>query len=124
MQLSFSGSNNRMDGYSYDDAGNLVNDGTHQYFYDAENRLIQVDGTLGNCSTASACYVYNADGQRVRKTAGGSSLDYLYDLAGHKVADVYPTGVFLQGELYAGDWFFRCGTASQSNQSTHTARVF
>ena len=27
--------NNRMDGYSYDAAGNLLNDGTHSYTYDA-----------------------------------------------------------------------------------------
>ena len=38
--------NNRMDLYSYDTAGNLLNDGTDQYFYDAKNHLIQVDGLL------------------------------------------------------------------------------
>jgi YD repeat-containing protein len=53
--------NNRMDGYSYDAAGNLLYDGTHYYFYDAENHLIQVDGTLGYCTAgtgtaATACY--------------------------------------------------------------------
>jgi hypothetical protein len=31
-----------------DAAGNLTSDGSHTYFYDAENRLIQVGGTLGN----------------------------------------------------------------------------
>jgi RHS repeat-associated protein len=108
-QLGFD-ANNRITGVTgvgYDAAGNLISDGsgpgTHTYFYDAENRLIQVDGTLGTCSTATACYVYNTEGQRVRKTTGGSSTDYLYDLAGHKIADVDQTGVFMQGELYAGD---------------------
>src|SRR5207302_83570 len=67
MMLTFSGANNRMDGYSYDASGNLLNDGSHQYFYDAENRLIQMDGTLGNCSTATACYKYDAEGRRVQK---------------------------------------------------------
>ena len=111
-QLGFD-ANNRITGVTgvgYDLAGNLTSDGsgtgTHTYFYDAENRIIQVDGTLGTCSTATACYVYNADGQRVRKTTGGSSMDYLYDLGGHKVADVDPTGIFMQGELYAGDRHF------------------
>src|SRR5690242_18335174 len=42
--------------YQYDAAGNMTNDGNHTYFYDAENRLAQVDGTLGTCSTATACY--------------------------------------------------------------------
>jgi len=41
---TFSGGNNRMDGWSYDAAGNLRNDGIHSYSYDAENRLISVDG--------------------------------------------------------------------------------
>ena len=111
-QLGFD-ANNRITGVTgvgYDLAGNLTSDGSgpgsHTYFYDAESRLIQVDGTLGTCSTATACYVYNADGQRVRKTTGGSSMDYLYDLAGHKVADVDPTGVFMRGELYARDRHF------------------
>jgi RHS repeat-associated protein len=111
-QLGFD-ANNRITGVTgvgYDAAGNLTSDGsgpgTHAYFYDAENRLIQVDGTLGTCSTATACYVYNAEGQRVRKTASGSSTDYLYDLAGHKIADVDPTGVFMQGELYTGSRHF------------------
>src|SRR5205823_1202965 len=45
--------NNRMDSYTYDTAGNLLNDGAHQYFYDAENRLIQVDGSSGYCSSTT-----------------------------------------------------------------------
>src|SRR5207245_3811333 len=107
-QLGFDANNHitSVTGVGYDLAGNLTNDGsglgTHAYFYDAENRIIQVDGTLGNCSTATACYVYNAEGQRVRKTTGSSTMDYLNDLAGHKVAEVNPRGVFMLGELYAG----------------------
>ena len=108
MQLTFTGNNpsspannNRMDGFSYDSAGNLLNDGTHGYFYDAESRLIQVDGTLGNCSTATACYVYDAEGRRVRKATASETLDFLYDKDGNKAAEVDSTGVFQRGELYA-----------------------
>jgi RHS repeat-associated protein len=111
-QLGFD-ANNRITGVTgvgYDLGGNLTSDGSgpgaHRYFYDAENRILQVDGTLGICSTATACYVYNAEGQRVRKTTGSSSMDHLYDLAGHKVAEVDPTGVFMSGELYAGGRHF------------------
>jgi RHS repeat-associated protein len=111
-QLSFDANNHitAVTGIGYDLGGNLTSDGSgpgaHGYFYDAENRIIQVDGTLGTCSTATACYVYNAAGQRVRKTTGISSMDHLYDLDGHKVAEVDPTGVFMRGELYAGDRHF------------------
>jgi RHS repeat-associated protein len=94
--------NNRMDGYSYDAAGNLLNDGSHTYFYDAESRIIQVGGTLGTCSTATACYVYDANGQRIRKTTGSTSVDYLYDLAGHEIVEVSATGVWNRAEIYAG----------------------
>jgi len=89
-QLGFD-ANNRITGVTgvgYDLAGNLTSDGSgpgaHAYFCDAENRIIQVDGTLGNCSTATACYVYNAEGQRVRKTTASTSVDFLYDLAGNQ----------------------------------------
>jgi RHS repeat-associated protein len=69
--------------YQYDAAGNLVADGTHTYTYDAENRLIQADGTVGQCLTATVCYSYDADGRRVEKALpSGVELDYLYNLAG------------------------------------------
>jgi len=113
--LSFTGNNNRIDGYSYDAAGNLLNDGTHSYFYDAENRIVQVDGTLGNCSTATACYIYNAEGQRIRKTTGSTSVDFLYDLAGHEIAQVSSAGVWQRGEVYAGGRHL----ASYSNSTTY-----
>ena len=87
MILSFTGNNttnnNRVDGYCHDSAGNLLDPGpcptppaVHLYAYDAENRLTSVGGG------ATASYVYDADGQRVRKTVAGVSVDYLYDLGG------------------------------------------
>jgi RHS repeat-associated protein len=102
--FSFTGNNNRMDGYFYDASGNLLNDGTHNYYYDAESRIIQVDGpTLGACSTATACYVYNASGERVRKTTGSTSVDYLYDLASHEITELNSNGGTNRGEVYAGN---------------------
>ena len=102
MMLTFTGNNpgspnnnNRMDGYSYDAAGNLLNDGVHSYTYDAENRVTQVD------AGATATYVYDANGRRVRKTAS-ASVDYLYDISGHQVAEVNSSGGWNRGEIYAG----------------------
>jgi YD repeat-containing protein len=89
-----------MDGYSYDAAGNLLNDGSHTYFYDAENRVIQVDGTLGtwpnNCSGATACYIYDALGRRVEKRASGNTTDYVYDVSGNVVSE-FQGGSFSKG---------------------------
>ncbi len=109
MTLSFTGNNNHMDGYTYDAAGNLFSDGAHSYFYDAESRISQVDGNQGNCSSlpTTACYAYNASGQRVRKTTvnstGATSVDYLYDLASHEIIELSSTGVMNRGEVYAGN---------------------
>ena len=100
---SFLGANNRIDGRSYDSAGGLLNDETHSYTYDAEERIVQVDGTPGNCTGATACYVYNAEGQRVRRLLASGSLDYLYDLAGHPMTEVRVSdGGWNRGEVYAG----------------------
>ncbi len=114
--------NNRMDGYSYDAAGNLLNDGNHTYFYDAENRLTQVDGSAAYCSTgtgtaATACYTYDAKGYRIRSTGtagcdgiGGinGGMEYVYDLSGRWIVDVNSSegggnsGSACNFEVYAG----------------------
>jgi len=108
MILTFTGNNpshpqnnNRMDGYPYDAAGNLLGDGNYVYTYDAENRIIQVN-MPGPGGALVASYVYDASGQRVRKTTGSSSVDYLYDLSGNKIAEVSSSGVWNRGEIYGG----------------------
>ncbi len=73
----------------------------HHYYYDAESRPVQVDGTLGTCSTAAACYVYDANGLRVQKTIGSSQTSYLFDLSGNVVAEDYGAG-WAPGYVYAG----------------------
>jgi RHS repeat-associated protein len=96
MLLTFSSGNNRMDGYTYDAAGNLMNDNAgHSFSYDAENRIIQV-GT-------NVYYTYDGDGRRIRKTVNGSSVDFYYDLGGHDVAEMNSSGGWNRGEIFAGE---------------------
>jgi RHS repeat-associated protein len=59
-------------GYTYDAAGNLTDDGTHTYGYDAFDRLIQRDSTT---------YTLDADGVLVGEMTGGSTISYTQDLA-------------------------------------------
>jgi len=68
-------------------SGNIVNDGTRAYQFDALNRLILVSKMPGTPLPIGA-YVYDAFGRRIRKTIsnGGLSsdvpngvIDYLYD---------------------------------------------
>jgi hypothetical protein len=91
--LSFR-TNNRIVGSSYDAAGNLLNDGTHTYAYDAENRILSVDG-----NTSSA---YDADGRRVGKKAGGVFVaEYILDQNGRHLAQFGVGGNLVRGEVYA-----------------------
>ncbi len=94
LSLSYAGNNNRMDGYTYDLAGNLLGDGVHTYAYDAENRLISVDG--GN----TASYIYNAEGRRVQKKTA-AQVEYLYDVNGNIMTELSSTGVWNRGEVFA-----------------------
>ncbi len=86
---------NRLVGFQYDAAGNLINDGSHTYTYDAENRIIKVDGG------STATYAYDADGLRVTKTTGGSWTDYLYDLSSRQITEIIPNS-WRTGYVYFG----------------------
>jgi len=64
--------------YTYDKAGNLLSDGTTNYTYSAQNKLIKGEKTNGESST----YVYNALGVRIEnvqirtnKNAGNQNAD-------------------------------------------------
>jgi RHS repeat-associated protein len=93
-QYSFD-ANSHMIGQSYDAAGNVLNDGMHTYVYDAENRIIQVDGG------STAVYTYDAEGRRVRKVAG-TTVDYVYDHAGREIAEVNTSGGWTRQEVHVG----------------------
>jgi RHS repeat-associated protein/uncharacterized repeat protein (TIGR01451 family) len=58
--------------YSYDANGNLLSGGGRTYIWDSKNLPKQV--TYGSTTES---YSYNADGQRVRKNAGGTTTIYL-----------------------------------------------
>jgi RHS repeat-associated protein len=109
-QLSFDATTNHVaagNRITYDAAGNIINDGTCTYTYDAEYRITSV----GTCSTAS--YVYDALGRRVRKTVGSSSTDYFYDISGNKVAE-------LQGSMWLRMDFYAAESHLGSYQGTRT----
>lgn len=87
-------------GYTYDNAGDMTDDAANAYFYDAEHRLIQVNGTLGSCSSATACYVYDGDGLRVKKSTG---LLYWRSTAGDALAESNLSGgIQVERVFFAG----------------------
>ena len=101
-QLSFSGANNHADQFSYDVAGNTIknNDALHCFAYDAEGRITTVFQL--DCATFVASYVYDAEGRRVQKTTAGSTVSYLYDLAGHQISEINSSGWDNRDEIFAG----------------------
>ena len=55
----------------------MTHDASHSYTFDAENRMTSVD------AGATASYVYDALGRRVKRTVGSHSYEYIYDNDGH-----------------------------------------
>jgi RHS repeat-associated protein len=112
-EYTFNGNNQiTTSGVVYDAAGNITADGLgNTYTYDAENRVIQVNGTPGQCSTASACYVYDALGQRVRATINTTAYDFIYN--GGRAIDAVTGSSWVWGDAGASQ------LAVYSNSTTY-----
>jgi RHS repeat-associated protein len=83
-------------GFQYDAAGNLINDGNHNYTYDAENRIKLVD----NGTTAT--YLYDANGQRVQKTTGSNQVHYFYEQDGNVLVEKNGSGGVVKEYVHMG----------------------
>jgi YD repeat-containing protein len=82
--------------YLYDAAGNVTNDGSHAYQYDAENRIVNVD------SGATAQYAYNQSNQRYKKVTGGATTHCIWQ-GSHVIAEHNgSTGAVIVDNVYRG----------------------
>lgn len=61
--------------YTWDDNGNLLNDGVNTYTYDSANRL----KTFTNATT-TATYAYNGLNDRLQETVNGNTITFTMDL--------------------------------------------
>jgi len=96
---NYTNNKNQRDGFSYDPAGNLTNDVTQTYSYDA----------TGQQATASASGYflqqgYDGDGLRAQKTENSATTYYLRSsvLGGQVVAELGGNGGWQRGYVYAG----------------------
>ncbi|OGI40901.1 MAG: hypothetical protein A2140_08115 [Candidatus Muproteobacteria bacterium RBG_16_62_13] len=71
-----------------DDAGNLITQGSRNFGYLASGQLRDVT----DAGSLLAAYTYNSARQRTRKTAGGQTTVYHYDLAGNLLQETTATG--------------------------------
>ncbi|MGO9273132.1 MAG: hypothetical protein ACLQOO_23340 [Terriglobia bacterium] len=86
--------NNRVNGYTYDAAGNVLSDGTYSYAWDPEGKLLYVSGATPS-GNFWATYGYDPSGQRVTATVTtqGVSVGYAYvnDASGKEYAEINTT---------------------------------
>jgi RHS repeat-associated protein len=62
---------------TFDDDGNLTDDGTKLYIWDAENRLIEVNMKSDNSTVAT--YAYDYQSRRITKTVDSTVTNFVYD---------------------------------------------
>jgi len=113
--LAFGGTKNQDTSgtLTYDSAGNVLssyNGATRSYFtWDAAEQM------LGETGVSS--YVYDADGNRVRKTVGSSWTDYVY-FGGQPVAEQTSAGTYTDYIFANGKRLALSAGTSTSNYST------
>ncbi len=78
VAFSYNANKNQINGYGYDQAGNVTNDGTYNYQWDAEGHL----GTVSQSGNVVSMNTYNALGQRVEDATATSTTDEAYGAGG------------------------------------------
>ncbi len=66
-QVKWTTVNPAMNGFGYDDAGNVTNDTVNRYLYDPEGRICAVQGAPVAGVTPMMGYLYDAEGNRIAK---------------------------------------------------------
>ena len=80
----------------HDPAGNVTFDGRHQYKYDAENRIVDVDnGTI--------TYIYDGENNRVATVQGSGETRFLYDFQGRLMTELGTNFKATRGNIYVGN---------------------
>ena len=82
--------------FSYDANGNITALGSRALIYNQNNRLVRVEEN----AAALGEYVYNALGQRVKKTAAGQTTVFHYDFDGAIIGESTPDGTFAKEYLF------------------------
>jgi RHS repeat-associated protein len=102
--------------YTYDAVGNVTNDGVHSYTYDAENRVVNVDGG------ATAQYRYDHQNRRVTKIVGSSWTHYIWDgsqvIGEHDATTAYSTNPTYQVSSARLDYIYSGARMINTRQRT------
>jgi len=86
---------NRVTGWSYDAEENPLSDQRNTYAYDAEGRIVSLNG--------SPTYLYDSEGRRVAKYSGSTiTAAYLLDLGGNQITELNNSGAWVHSNVFAG----------------------
>ena len=112
--------NNQLSGFSYDAAGNLMQDAAgNQYVYDAEGNVLSINN-------GAIQFTYDAFNQRVRVDQGGSNYEYDFDASGRRVS-IWQGNNHIQGQYYANGvgvgFYTSAGTFLQHKDWLGTERI-
>ena len=108
--------NNRLLGYSFDNAGNTTVDAEgRQFTYDAENKQTLV---MDASNITIGQYYYDGDGKRVRKTSNQENIVFVYDAAG-KLIEEYSGSTFQTAYVHAGSRLLTVETPWAIDYLTH-----
>jgi RHS repeat-associated protein len=83
------------DSYTYNTNGCLEDDNTYKYYYDCENRLVDVNDQSNN---SVASYSYDYAGRRISKTVDSNTIKYAYD--GQQVIAEYENDTLVRKFIY------------------------
>lgn len=96
------GSLNYARGYTHDANGNITQVTfpriVTDYVFNADNRLVEVKEN----NVTVATYIYDYQGRRIKKTAGGVETIYLYDLYGNLIYEYNKTANKTNEHVYLG----------------------
>ena len=81
------------DSYTYDDSGNITDDSTNTYSWNAA-------GNLATVNTTDGVYSYDWLHRRVKKVAGGSTTYYVYGQNGLLYGEYDSSGDFIREYVY------------------------
>jgi RHS repeat-associated protein len=104
--------NNQVTSNTYDVLGNVINDGTYTYSYDAENRPMTVSG--------GTSYAYDAFGRRVYRQVTAGTREYTYDLQGNVLTRLISGSIAPAYISIAGRQWGEIPTSSGSTWFMHT----
>ena len=109
-------------GFTYDAAGNVLQDNVNNYLYDAEGRLCAVQNRMVGAATG---YIYDAEGTRVAKGTLASfscgatitvTNTYVIGPGGEQLTETDGNGNWIHTNVYAAGQLIATYTQSSSTQ--------